>query len=135
MRGSVILRVLFALILIAGLVGIGAFIYNSGVARGLASGDRITAPEGQLAPHPYYYGPFYRPWGWGFGLFGLFFPLLFVFLFFLAVRGLFFRGWRRYDSWKWHGWGERGQRDIPPMVEEWHRRMHEAGEEPTARQE
>ena len=133
MRGNTILRVLFGLILIAGLIGIGAFIYNAGVAQGLATGDRIAPPEGQLAPRPYYYAPFYRPWG--FGLFGLFFPLLFVFLFFLVVRGLFFRGWRRYDSWRWHGWREPGQQGVPPMVEEWHRRMHAAGEEPTPRQE
>jgi len=133
MRGSTILRIFFGLILLGALIGIGVVIYNAGLAQGVATSGQLTGPEGQTLTNPYYYAPFYRPWG--FWPFGFFFPLLFVFLIFLAVRGLFFRGWRRHDYWRGRGWGEAGRRDIPPMVEEWHRKMHEAGEGPTSSQE
>ena len=113
--------VLVALLVIGAIAGIGARIYDMGVARGLAeSGTAATPPSG--APHPYYgpypyYGPFYHG---PFGFFGLFFPLLFLFLIFALVKGLF---WRR---WRWHSPGGYSSRGVPPMFEEWHRRAHES---------
>lgn len=126
MRSYTFVRFLFGLILIVGLIGIGVVIYNAGVSQGLASSGAVPAPGSEGAIRPYYYGPFYRPWG--FWPFGLFFPLLFVFLFFLVIRCLFFRGWHHRGPRYWRGWGGQGRQDIPPMVEEWHRKMH-AGEE------
>jgi hypothetical protein len=100
----------------------------------LAASGKLAAPDGAptggVAPYPYY-TPFYRPWGFGFGIFGLIFPLLFFFLIFGAIRGLFFRGWRR-GPWN-HGPWNRGDWDknVPPMVQEWHRKLHET--EPAAK--
>ena len=124
MRGNIFLRILSAIILVAVVVAAGVFVYNAGVAQGLATGSQALAPNGQGTPGPYYYyAPFYRPWG--FGPFGWIFPLLFLFLIFLAIRGLFFRGWRRHGPWMGYGRYDYGRRDVPPMVEEWHRKMHE----------
>jgi hypothetical protein len=132
MRASIWLRILTGIILLAALVFLGALVYNAGVAQGLASSS-LAAPNGQAAPQPYTYAPFYRPWG--FGLFWPIFPLLFLVLIFLAVRGLFFAGWRR-RSWG-GGYGPTGWRreGVPPMVEEWHRKMHEQQTEGDSSQE
>lgn len=122
MNGRLVFRILLAIILIAVLVGMGIFIYNAGVAQGLAAG---SAPEGQAAPYPLYGWPYYRPWGFGFFPFGFIFPLFFSLLIIWAISGLFFRGWRR--SGPGHYWADygRGPRDVPPMIEAWHRKMHE----------
>jgi hypothetical protein len=102
------MRGLFALIvtlLIAGIVGVGA--YQLGVAQGLATTG--TTP-GAVAP-VYYYHPFF------FGGFGFLFPLLFIFLIFALIRGAFWGGRRYYGG----GWGGYGQRE---RIEELHRELH-----------
>jgi hypothetical protein len=88
-------------------IGIGIGAYNLGVAHGLAEAGRAS---GATASYPYWA---YRPWGFGFG----FFPFLFIFLWFLLFRGLFWR------SWRGHYWY--GPHQVPPGLEEWHRRAHE----------
>ena len=119
MSGRLIWRTMLVIVLIAALVGVGTYVYNSGVAQGLAASGKITAPDGSAAPYAYY-GPYYRPWGFGFGILGLIFPLLFIFLIFGLLRGIFFGSWRRH--------GPRGDwpQHVPPTVEEWHRKMHES---------
>jgi hypothetical protein len=116
--------ILVALLVIGAVAGVGVRIYDMGVARGLAeSGRTPTPPSGGPPPNygPYpYYGPFYHG-PFGFGFFGLLFPVLFLFLIFALVKGLFWRPWR------WHGPGGHGStRGVPPMFEEWHRRAHES---------
>ncbi len=132
MRGSIFIRILFAVILVAALVGIGAFIYNAGVSQGLATGRSMSAPEGDGLVQPYFYPPYYRPWGFGF--FGLILPLLVVFLIFMLVRGLFFRSWRHHGPWKGYESREHWKKGVPPMVEEWHRKMHAEPDEQTPTQ-
>ncbi|MGH2592750.1 MAG: hypothetical protein ACRDGG_04495 [Anaerolineae bacterium] len=119
MNGRIVLGVVLVLVLIAGAVGIGTYVYNAGVAQGLAESGKLVAPESGAVPYPYY-GPFYRPFGFGFGFLGLLFPLLFLFLVFGLLRRLFWRG-------GWGGGGPRGnwEKGVPPMFEEWHRRAHE----------
>ncbi len=106
-----LLGILLAVVLMAGVAGIA---YNTGVARGLAESGQISPPPG-IAPYPYY-GPYWHPGPFGFGFFGFLFPLLFIFLIFGLLRGLFWHPWR--------GYGHYG-RGVPPMFEEWHRRAHE----------
>ena len=120
------LRIVSALVLVAVIAGIAFFAFQAGVAKG--SPVTIQAPSGQTAPAPYpYYGygmPFYHPWGFGFGFLGFLIPL---FLFFLALRAFRFLFWGpRWGHMGHHGpwrrdWGERG---LPPMFEEWHKRAH-----------
>ncbi len=119
MDGRILARVLLTLVLIAGAVGVGVYVYNAGVAQGMADSGKLVAPAPGSVPYPYYGGPFFfRPWGFGFGFLGLLFPLLFFFLLFALLRGLWWGGrWGRYRR-HWEG-------DVPPMFEEWHRRAHE----------
>jgi len=124
MNGRIVLRVLLALVIVASVVGAGIYVYNVGVAQGLAASGKIAVPETGAAPYPYFGGPFlyHRPFGFGFGFFRCLFPLLGLLLVLGLVRMILGRG-----RWGWghgphHGPCERG---VPPMFEEWHRKMHE----------
>jgi hypothetical protein len=125
----IFLRVMLALVLIGAVVGFGVGVYNAGVTQGLAAGGKVALPDGAngVAPYPYY--GLQRPFGFGFGCFGLIGPLLFLCVIAAIVRSLFFGGWRR-GPWG-HGPWHRGDWDknVPPMVQEWHRKLHEQGTE------
>jgi hypothetical protein len=122
-----LLRGLFALIVIAIVAGIGVYVYNVGVAQGVAQG--AAARGDGVAAAPYYGWPVFFPGG-----FGLFFCLPFLLLWLLFP--LF--GWRRWGrppiatigGWARHRehWGK--SMNVPPMFEEWHRRAHEPQPEP-----
>jgi hypothetical protein len=117
MNGRVLAVVLVLVALLTVAVA-GTGIYRAGVARGLAESGRIAPPPPGTAPYPYY-APYWHPGPFGFGFFGLLFPLLFLFLAFALLRGLFWgRRWPGPHSW-------RGG-PVPPMFEEWHRRVHES---------
>jgi len=118
------LRIVFIVVVAALIIGTGIAIFNAGMAQGAAMSGQLS--DG--APVPYY-PPSYQPWGfWGFGCFailGLFllFPLLF------GLGRLLFGprlGWR-------HGsWGMNGPNgdQVPPRVEELHRKLHEKMNQP-----
>ena len=136
MNGRIIFRVLLALVLLAGVAAVGVYAYNAGVARGLAENVALAQPgEGGVPVVPYAYGYgapyfFHRPFfGFGFGPLGCLFPLLALLLFFGLFKGLLWRGpWGGGRGWRHFGTGEKG---LPPMFEEWHRRAHgEAPSEP-----
>lgn len=119
MRSRWWIGLLVVALLVVGVLAAGSYGYNMGLVQGAAQSGQLTPGIG---PVPYgFWGPYgIRPFGYGFGLLGCLFPLFFVFLIFALVRGLFWRG---------RGWGmHNGQwRDgVPPRVEEWHRRLHEA---------
>jgi hypothetical protein len=115
-------RLLAGLSAVALLALTGVYLYDLGVARGLAEGARLGGVAGVDAPIGWR-----RPWGFGFGFFP-FFPFLFALLWLAVVRGLFWRGR------PWYGRGRywRGDDGVPPAVEEWHRRAHAASERPPA---
>jgi hypothetical protein len=120
MNGRMVLRVLLALVVIAGMVGIGVYVYNAGVAQGMAASGKIVVPEGGVAPYPYYGRPFFfGPYGFAFG--GCLFPLLFIFLAAVLLRGIFWRG-----HWTREGHRSHWEKGVPPMFEEWHRKAHES---------
>lgn len=100
---------------IALLALLGVYIYDLGVAHGLAQGTGAGFRDAPVVG-------WWRPWGFGFGFFP-FFPFVFILLWFAVLRGFFWRGpWygRRWGR----GWGD--ERDgVPPAFEEWHRRMHD----------
>jgi hypothetical protein len=109
-------KVLFAVLLLAGVIGAGVYGYNVGVAQGIAQGA-AAAQTGAQPPVMFY--P--RPWGYGFGFFP-FAPLFFLVFWILIFRGLFWRGSR----WgRGYGYGYRcGYSGVPPAFDEWHRRAH-----------
>jgi hypothetical protein len=122
MNGRFVLGILLAIVLIVGAVGIGVYAYNVGIAQGMADTGKLTAPATGVAPYPYYAPFFFRPFGWGFGFLGCLFPLLFFFLIFGLIRAMIWGprwGWRHHRHW------DGDERGIPPMVEEWHHKMHE----------
>ena len=121
MKGRIVLTVLLALILIAGLVGAGVYVYNVGVAQGLAESGKLAAPPMGAAPYPYIGGPFFYHRPFGFGFLGCLFPLLFLLLVFGLLRGIRHGRWGGGHGMR-HGPWEKG---VPPMFEEWHRKMHE----------
>jgi hypothetical protein len=129
MAGRIFFRILFALVLIAGVGALGVYVYNSGVAQGLAASGSLAPPEGSMPAAPYAYAApyFYRPWGPGFGFFGLVIPILFgIFLVSALARLLFFRSWHAHGMHGWHGrWRGADGEQVPPMVAEWHRKLHE----------
>lgn len=126
MVGKIWFRIVAALLLIAGIVALGVFAYNLGVARGTTLGvnwAEMPAKAAGMAPYGYHH-----PLGLGLLACGL--PLLLAFLFFGALRHLLFfrrfafggpRHWVRHSHWSA---GDRPEH-IPPFVEEWHRKMHE----------
>ncbi len=131
MNGKIVFRIVATLVLIAAIAGIAYFAFNAGVAQG--SPITLQSPEGQTVPAPYPYfgygwGMPFHPFGFGFGCFG---PLIALFLLFIALKSFRLLFWG--PRWGWgghmghgpwrHGWGENG---VPPMFEEWHRKMHES---------
>ena len=124
MTGKLIWKVLFALVIIAGLLLGAAALYQIGYTHGAMT--NITLPEGGEFPvMPYAY----RSLGWHagprVGLLGLFPLLCFGGFFFLVLLfGFGFmarkRAWRHYspgEYWKHHGpppWGS----GRPPWAEE-----------------
>ena len=124
MNGKIVLRIVSALVLIAAIAGIAFFAFNAGVAQG--SPVTINAPEGQNVPAPCYHHGFGMPMPFfGFGCFGI---IITVFLFMLAMKAFRMMMWGpRFGHMHGHGpwrrdWGEKG---VPPMVDEWHKRMHD----------
>ena len=121
------LRVFALLLAVAIAVGIGAAVYNAGVTAGLAEAAQQAAAAGDplpVAPYAYGYGPYWHgPGGWG--LFGLFFGVLGLFIIIGLVR-MAFRGGHGHGSGPGAGWGG----DRRGRIEEWHRELHrrEAGE-------
>ncbi len=124
MNGRIIFGILLVLLIVGVAVGIGAYAYNLGVAQSLTDSGKLVVPAPGTAPYPYpYYGwGFYRPFGFGFGLFGCLVPLLFLFLFFGLLRGMF--GWRRHWGWGPRGYAGQWEKGVPPMFDEWHKRAH-----------
>jgi len=121
--------ILWSLLVVIVLAGIGVGIYNAGLQQGIAQSANL--PAGTV---PYaYYG-----WHGGGGIFGLLFPILFLFLLFGIARAAFGhrRGWGHgygpgYGKWgSGPGWmggtssGTGNPRDQ--WVADMHRKLHEA---------
>ena len=130
MRGFA--SVLFGLVVVIVLAGIGVGIYDAGVQQGIA--QTASVPAGTVPYAAYGYG-----FHGGFGFLGLLFPLFFLFLIFGIARAAF-RGGR--GGWghgyghgygKWGPGGPTGGSDREAWVAEMHRRLHEeSGSTPPA---
>ena len=141
-RNGLVFRIIGAVLLVALIIGGGAMVYRAGMAQGISQSPAVataiaqSAESGQPAPvPPMMYG---RPYGYGYGypMYGhpaMFFPfgaicgsIFFLFLFFGALRMIFFGG-MRHRGWegRHHGpWGRHWENGVPPMFEEWHKRAH-----------
>jgi hypothetical protein len=116
----IVLSILLALVCLAGAIGIGAYAYNLGIAQGMAVSGKVDVPATGVVPAPYFYRPFgFHPFG-GFGFLSCLFPLFIIFVLFGVMRMVFWRA--RWGGMRHRHWDKEA---IPPMVEEWHRKMHE----------
>lgn len=123
MSGRIAFSILLTIALVAAVIGLGLYTYNVGVAQGLAQTGRQVAPGTGVVPYPFYGPFFFHPFGWGFGFLSCLVPLIVFFMIFGMIRTLIWG-----PRWRWHHhhhyWDDAG-RPVPPMVEEWHRKMHE----------
>ncbi len=129
MMFRIIFRIVLVILFIALLVGAGVWIYNAGVTNGALMSGKLAVPNGAPAQGvvPYYgFYPFFHPLGFFWFPFGLIGLLIGIFIISMIIRGIFF--WGSYGrGWGLHGrygrWGG-DPNQVPPMVEEWHKRMH-----------
>jgi hypothetical protein len=131
MNGRTFARILLAIVLIGGAIGIGVTSYNAGVTAGLVqSGHAVVMADGYaVAPGTPYIG---YGWGYGhgFGFFGFLGGLLFLFLLIGLIRAAFGGGHRR--GWGGpggpggpRGWGGDWRRDAwEERVKETHDALH-----------
>lgn len=138
-RNGLIFRLIGVLLLLGLVVAGGYTTYKAGIAQGIMQSPDVaaaiekTAENGQAAPiipmysygyphpygfgHPHFFNPFFAVCG----------SILFLFVFFGALRMIFFRPWRMGWGHRGH-WGKGWEGNIPSFVEEWHKRAH--GEKP-----
>ena len=133
--GRAIVGFFLTLVAVGVLVGIGAEIYQAGVAQGIVDAGRFPAAASVPVAG---YGGYH-----GFNVLGLLFPLLFLFLIFGLIRAAFSRG-RGWGHGYGHGYGQghwgrdwdKGEGPTSAGPEGWreerdrrmaelHRRMHE----------
>jgi hypothetical protein len=129
-------RITFIVVVAAVIIGAGIAIFNAGMVQGAAMSGQLPATDGAPAPAPYYM-PMYRPWGsWffpGFLCFGVFGLFLLFGLGRLAFGPRY--GWHR-GPWGWRGPWDMGHPrgfngdQVPPFVEDVHRKMHEKMNQP-----
>ncbi|MEA2548350.1 MAG: hypothetical protein QOI00_397 [Chloroflexota bacterium] len=128
MNGRTFARILLAIVLIGGAIGIGVTSYNAGVTAGLVQSGHAVVVDGGYAVAP---GGAYVGYGWGFGhgggFFGFLGGLLFLFILFGLIRAAFGgghrRGWGGPDGRR--GWGGDWQRDAwEQRVRDTHDALH-----------
>ena len=126
MSGRTIIRVLAAVALVGLLAVVGVNLYNGGVSAGLGEAARLATASGDPVPAYGYPGPYVgHGWGYGwggFGVFGIFFWFIGIFLVFGLIRAAFWGG-----RWAGPHDGSRGGH-----LEDWHRRAHETGSDHAA---
>jgi len=143
MNPRTIARVLLAVVLVFGAIGIGVVAYNAGVAHGAAAQAISEGGNVVVAPGAYPVAP-YAGWGWGWGFgnifFGFFGFLIFLFLFFGLLRLAFGGGrggWGRHGSYGRgpNGWtdGDAGSWEARARQahDEWHRSHPDTPGSPT----
>ena len=123
------LKIVFIVVVAAVVIGTGLAIFNAGMVQGAAMSGQLS--DGAAAPN---YVPVYRPWGFfGFGCFAL----LGLFLLFPLIFGLGRLAFGPRHGWQHGPWGIGGPRgfngeQVPPHVEDLHRRLHEKMNQPPA---
>ncbi|HZU86971.1 MAG TPA: hypothetical protein VFF78_05780 [Anaerolineaceae bacterium] len=123
MNRNIVGRVIAGLVLLAVLVGIGAFAYHAGTVNGLAQAAPVEAGQ---APAPYYGYGMRGMHGFGFGPFGFLIGLFLFFLAFGALRRLIWGRRMMHGPWMHGPWGNGGMppQGVPPFFAEWHRQAH-----------
>lgn len=133
---STFLKIVFIVVVAAVVIGTGVAVFNAGIAQGLLLNGQLPAPDGAAVTVNPYYAPHYRPWGFsGFGCFGL----LGLLLLFPLIFGLGRLAFGPRHGWRHGPWGMGGPRgfngdQVPPFVEDLHRKLHEKMNQPPTTQ-
>ena len=127
-------RFIWRLVAVVAVIAVIVYAYNLGVGEGMAEAARVAAGGDDGTRAGLYYPVHYD--GPGFGLFGLLFTVLVVFLVIGLVRAAFGRGrWGGPHGYYGGQWGPPGGpgrwRGSREYLEEWHRDAH--GETPPER--
>jgi hypothetical protein len=145
MNNKVWFKILLSVILVVALVSAGVWLFNMGVVRGAATNGELPTVGGQtVLPYAGMMGGYRQGFEgngrqgmmeYGYGMHPFFSPFRFLgglifFFFILALfRAIFFGGWAgrgHYHGFHRCGMGHYANEDgIPPMVEEWHKKMHD----------
>src|SRR5258706_10443432 len=92
MSGRFVPRLLAALLILAGIIGLGFYAYQLGIAQGVAQNAPVAPAGAEVVPGTFGYAHhFFMPF-WGFGCFGLLIPLFLLFLIFGGLRRMFWGG-------------------------------------------
>ncbi len=122
MRTRLFGGILATILLLGALGAIGYSVFQTGYQQGLVENAAVVAPAA---------GVVYYPGWWGFGVFSIFFKVLFLFLIIGFVSRLFFwrRRWdgpRRWSEAEWQGPRHEFGHPMGSRFAEWHQKMHEA---------
>ena len=120
------LKIVFIVVVAAVIIGTGIAIFNAGMAQGAAMSGQLSDGAAPAAP---YYAPYLSTVGLlVFSRLSLLRSLRLFLLFGLGRMAFGPRRW--YGPWGMGGpWGFNGEQ-VPPHVEELHRRMHEKMNQP-----
>lgn len=130
------LKIVFIVVVAAVIIGTGIAIFNAGMVQGAAMSGQLSNGAPVPVPASAYHAPLYRPWGfpggWCIALFGF---LLIIFL----IAGLGRMAFGPRHGWHRGPWGGRDPRgfngdQVPPYVEDLHRKMHEKMNQPPSAQ-
>ncbi len=136
MNRSIFFKVILGVVLVGALIGLSFYAYQVGFSNGLVQSAQVESGSAPAPVYPMYAFPYARPF-FGFGVRGCLRPRSRLFRFFFAMRGLFWYGPRRWGGmhrgpWSRHAdWPE----GFPPVVEEWHRKMHAKEDDQTPSQQ
>ena len=117
------LKIVFIVVVAAVVIGTGIAIFNAGMVQGAAMSGQLS--DGAMVQ-------VYRPWFWGFPGFGCF-AILGLFLLFPLIIGLGRMAFGPRRGWRHGPWGWNGEQ-VPPQVEDLHRKMHEKMNQPPSPQ-